>query len=112
MSMIWSSRERKQFLLSSLLSLAWLHGCPLKFIASRGTESRSAISSESSDPICKKTAAQSPKNGKTESFATLNQLSRSMAWDFFTDDFVVLTRSISCCREEHGSKAEEGRQED
>ena len=89
---------------------SWL---PPQVLASRGGRIDTVRDSvESSDPICKKTAAQSPKNGKTESFATLNQLSRSMAWDFFTDDFVVLTRSISCCREEHGSKAEEGRQED
>jgi hypothetical protein len=48
---------------------------------------------ESQNTICKETAAGQPKTGKYDYFTANIHATRSMAWQFFTDDYIALPKA-------------------
>src|SRR5215216_3760944 len=87
MSMIWSSRERNRSCAPvSRRSLGRIANPPLDHSIDR--ESRPPIRGNPKNQICKETAVQTPKSGKSDYFITPEQPACSIAWEFFTDDYV------------------------
>src|SRR5262252_9482905 len=78
----------EQILLAGLPSLAWSHRkSPLH--QPEREESRLAIRGNPQNRICKKIALQRPKTGKFDYLSEPNHPAHSMAFKFFTDDFLT-----------------------
>src|SRR5215831_4998 len=87
--MIWSSRERNRSCsLVSRRSRGRIAKSPAP--SARARRITACDSRESSKSICKEIALQRPKTGKFDYLSGLNHPAHSMAFKFFTDDYVVL----------------------
>ncbi len=61
---------------------------------SKAQKSQLQNSRELLNRICKKTRAYTPETGKSDYFITSNQSASSMAWKFFTGDYLLITANI------------------